>query len=72
MKGMFLQGHLYQASFPQVKFQMPAPNANKQCILVNNQQHCYFVMPKDFGLIWPGLIKISCNIHVRKMTNLLL
>ena len=24
---MFLQGHLYQASFPQVKFQMPAPNS---------------------------------------------
>ena len=72
MKGMFLQGHLYQASFPQVKFQMPAPNANKQCILVNNQRYCYFVMPKDFGLIRPGLIKISCNIHIRNMTNVLL
>ena len=61
MKGMFLQGHVYQASLPQVKFQMPAPNANKQCILVNNQQHVYFVMPNNFGLNWPGLIKISCN-----------
>ena len=72
MKGMFLQGHLYQAPFPQVKFQMPAPNANKQFILVNNQQHVYFATPKHFGLIRPGLIKISCNIHVRNMTNLLL
>ena len=36
---MFLQGHLYQASFPQVEFQMPTPNANKQHVLVNNQQH---------------------------------
>ena len=43
---MFLQ-HLYQASFPSVKFQTPAPNANKQCIL--KQQHVYFVM------------SISCN-----------
>ena len=25
IKGMFLQGHLYHVSFPQVKFQMPAP-----------------------------------------------
>ena len=69
---MFLQGHVYQASFPQVKFQMPAPNANKQCILVNNQPRVYFIMPNDFGLIRPGLIKISCNIHVCNMTNLLL
>ena len=51
MKGIFLQGHLYQPSFPQVKFKMPSPNANKQCILVNNQQHVYFVTPNDFGLI---------------------
>ena len=63
---MFLQGHLYQASLPQVKFQMPAPNANKQCILMNNQKHVYFITPNDFGLIQPGLITISCNIHVRK------
>ena len=28
VKRMFHQGHLYQASFPPVKFQMPAPNAN--------------------------------------------
>ena len=28
VKQMFHQGHLYQASFPPVKFQMPAPNAN--------------------------------------------
>ena len=35
------QEHLYQGSFPQVKFQMPALNANKQgtCILVCKQQH---------------------------------
>ena len=49
MKGRFLQGDLYQGSFLQVKFQMPAPNANKQCILMNNQQHVYFVTPNDFG-----------------------
>ena len=28
VKQMFHQGHLYQASFPPVKFKMPAPNAN--------------------------------------------
>jgi len=28
VKRMFHQGHLYQASFPPVKFQIPAPNAN--------------------------------------------
>ena len=28
IKRMFLQGHLYQASFPQLKFQIPAPNAD--------------------------------------------
>ena len=28
VKRMFHQGHLYQASFPPVKFKMPAPNAN--------------------------------------------
>ena len=46
LKGMLLQGHLYQASFPQVQFQMFAPNANKQCILVyeqeDEQQHVFF------------------------------
>ena len=58
IKWMFLQGHLYQASFPQLKFQIPAPNANKQ--------HVYFVTSNDSGLIRPlGLIKISCNIHIR-------
>ena len=40
-KGMFLQGHLYKPSFPQLKFQMPAPYANKQCILMNKQQHIF-------------------------------
>ena len=65
---MFLQRHLYHASFPQVKFHMSAPNANKQCVLVNNQQHVYFVTPNDFGLIQ----FISCNIHIHNMTNLLL
>ena len=28
VKRMFHQGHLYQASFPPVKFQMPSPHAN--------------------------------------------
>ena len=28
VKWMFHQGHLYQALFPPVKFQMPVPNAN--------------------------------------------
>ena len=56
---MFLQ-HLYQASFPPVKFQTPAPNANKQCIL--KQQHVYFVMSNDSVLTRPlGLMTISCN-----------
>ena len=62
---MFLQGHLYQASFPQVKFQMPAPYANTQCILVYKQQHVYFVTSNNSGLIrLLGLIKISCK-HAR-------
>ena len=38
IKGMFLQGRLYQASFPQVKFQMRASYANKQCIFCNVKQ----------------------------------
>ena len=67
IKWMFLQGYLYQASFPQVQLQIFAPNANKQCILVYEQegkwQHVYFVMSNDSGLIWPlSMIKISCNI----------
>ena len=70
---MFLQGDMYQASFPQVKFQMPAPNANKIIVYTCEQSTSCFVMPNDFGLIPPGLIKISCNIlHVSNMTNLLL
>ena len=65
IKGMFLQGHLYHSSFPQVKLQMLAPYANKQCILVYKQQHVYFVASNDSGLIRPlGLIKISCNIYI--------
>ena len=44
-------GYLYQASFPQVKFQMPAPNANKQCVLIYKQQYVYFVTSNDSGLI---------------------
>ena len=51
IKQMFLQGYLYRASFPQVKFQMPAPNASKQCVLVYKQQYVYFVMSNDSGLI---------------------
>ena len=35
---MFLQGHLYQASLSRVQFQMPAPNANRQCILMYNEE----------------------------------
>ena len=65
---MFFQGHLYQASFPQLKFLIPAPNAN--------MQHAYFVTSNGSGLIRPlGLIKISSAVtytSVRNMTNLLL
>ena len=68
---MFLQQHLYQASFPQVEFQTPAPNVNKQCIL--KQQHVYFVTSNDSWLTRAlGLMKISCNprqgcnIHLRQ------
>ena len=42
IKQMFLQGHLYQASFPQLKFQIPAPNANKQCITRVQATACLF------------------------------
>ena len=62
---MFLQGHLYQASSPQIKFQMPAPYANTQCILVYKQQHVYFVTSNNSRLIrLLGLINISCK-HTR-------
>ena len=69
---MFLQGHLYQASLPQVKFQMPATYANKQCILVYKQQHVYFVMSNNSGLIrLLGLIKISCKHTHLSVTRLI-
>ena len=56
IKRMFLQGHLYQASFPQLKFQIPAPNANKQCITRVQATACVFCNINS-GLIWPlGLI----------------
>ena len=42
IKQMFLQGHLYQASFPQLKFQIPAPNANEQCITHVQAIACLF------------------------------
>ena len=42
IKQMFLQGHLYQALFPQLKFQIPAPNANKQCITHVQATACLF------------------------------
>ena len=42
IKEMFLQEHLYQASFPQLKFQIPAPNANKQCITYVQATACLF------------------------------
>ena len=65
IKQMFLQGNLYQASFPQLKFQILAPNANKQCISCVQATACLFCKVNS-GLILPlGLIKISCNIHVR-------
>ena len=65
IKQMFLQGPLYQASFPQLKFQIPAPNANKHCITCVQATACLFCKVNS-GLIRPlGLIKISCNIHVR-------
>ena len=51
-----------------LQFQMPAPNADKQCILMykqeDKQQHVYFVISNDSGLIWLLVIKISCNIRV--------
>ena len=42
IKRMFLQGQLYQASFPQLKFQVPAPNANKQCVTRVQATACLF------------------------------
>ena len=42
VKRMFLQGHLYQASFPQLMFQIPAPNANNQCITRVQATACLF------------------------------
>ena len=42
IKQMFLQGHLYQASFPQLKFQIPAPKANKQSITRVQATACLF------------------------------
>ena len=42
IKRMFLQGQLYQASFPQLKFQIPAPNANKQCVTRVQATACLF------------------------------
>ena len=42
IKRMFLLGHLYHASFPQLKFQIPAPNANKQCITHVQGTACLF------------------------------
>ena len=42
IKGMLLLGHLYQASFPQLKFQIPAPDANKQCITHVQATACLF------------------------------
>ena len=43
IKRMFLEERLYQASFPQLKFQIqPAPNANKQCITLVQATACLF------------------------------
>ena len=65
IKQMILQGHLYQASFPQQKSQIPAPNENKQCIAHIQATAFYFVPSNDSGLMWlRGLIKISYNIRV--------
>ena len=48
IKRMFLQGHLYQASVPQQKSQIPAPNANKQCITRVQATACLFCNFKRF------------------------
>ena len=48
IKQMFLQGHLYQASFPQLKFQIPAPNANKRCNTCVQATSCLFCNVKWF------------------------
>ena len=45
---MFLQEHLYQASFPQLKFQIPAPNENKQCVTRVQATACLFCNVKQF------------------------
>ena len=47
IKRMFLQENLYQASFPQVKFQMPAPYANKQFSCTSNSM--FICNGKQFG-----------------------
>ena len=49
IKRMFPQGHLYQASFPQLTFQIPAPNANKQCITRLQATACLSCNVKRLG-----------------------
>ena len=76
IKRMFLQGHLYQASFPQLKFlQIPAPNANKQCITCVQATSCSFCNAKRFWAYlaaWLDKKSAVTYMSVRNMTNLLL
>ena len=53
MKRMFLQEHLYQASFPQLKFHILAPNENKQCVTRVQATACLFCNIKRF-LAYPA------------------
>ena len=67
IRRMFLQGHLYQASFPQLKFQILLQMQTNSVLLAYRQQHVYFVTSISglIQIVRPlGLIKISCNIHV--------
>ena len=53
IKRMFLQEYLYQASFPHLKFQIPAPNENKQCVTRVKATACLFCNIKRF-LAYPA------------------
>ena len=72
---MFLKGHLYQASFPQLKFlQIPAPNANKQCITCVQATSCSFCNAKRFWAYlaaWLDKKSAVTYMSVRNITNLL-
>ena len=75
IKQMFLQGHLYQASFPQLKFQIPAPNANKWCNTCVQATSCLFCNVKWFWAYpaaWLDKRSAVTYTSVRNMGNLLL